>query len=92
VEQGNYRPISLNCIPGKVMEQVVLDVTSKQVEEKKFIGSSQHEFTKGKSYSANLVAFCGVMTDWVSERKAVNIVYLDFSEAFDAVSLKILIG
>jgi len=45
----NKRPVSLISIPGKLMEQLVLDVTSKQVEEKKVIRSSQHGFTKGNS-------------------------------------------
>ena len=30
----NYRPISLTSIPGKVMEQLSLEVISKHVEEK----------------------------------------------------------
>ena len=66
-DSGNYRPISLTSIPGKVMEQLILDVISKQVEEKKVIRSSQHGFSKGKPCLANLVAFCDVMTSWVVE-------------------------
>jgi len=36
-DPGNYRLVSLTSIPGKVMEQLILDVISKQVEEKKVI-------------------------------------------------------
>jgi len=32
------------------------------------------------------------MTGWVNEKRAVDIVYLDFSKAFDAVSDNILLG
>ena len=32
---GNYRPVSLTSIPGKVMQQLVLDAICRQLEEKK---------------------------------------------------------
>jgi len=37
-------------------------------------------------------AFCGGTTGWVDEGRAVNVVYLDFSKAFDAVSHSVLTG
>jgi len=72
------------------MEQLILDVIIKQVEEK-VIGISQHGFTKGKScLTSHLIAFCDGMTSWVGEGRAVDVVYLDFSKAFDTVSHNIL--
>jgi len=47
--------VSLTPVPGKVMEQLVLD--AKKLEEKKVIRSSQHGFIKGKSCLTNMVAF-----------------------------------
>ncbi|GAB0206374.1 mitochondrial enolase superfamily member 1 [Grus japonensis] len=88
-DPGNCRPVSLTSIPRKVMEQLILGVINKHVEEKKVIGSGQHGFTKGKSCLANLIAFYDGMTSWVDEGRAVDVVYLDFSKAFDTVSHKL---
>ncbi|GAB0204188.1 mitochondrial enolase superfamily member 1 [Grus japonensis] len=47
-DPGNYKPVSLASIPGKMMEQLILRVINKHVEEKKVTGSGQHGFAKGK--------------------------------------------
>ena len=91
-DPGNYRPVSLTSIPGKVMEQLFLEVINKQVEEKKVIRSKQHELTKGKSCLTNLIDFYDDMTGWIDEGRAVEVVYLDFSKAFDTLSRNILLG
>jgi len=86
-DTGNYRLVNLTSVPGKVMKQLILDVISKQVEEKKVIRSSQHGFPKGKSCSTKIIAFYDGVTGWVDEGRAGDIVYLDFSKAFDIVSI-----
>ncbi|XP_054074730.1 transcription factor ETV6 isoform X1 [Rissa tridactyla] len=90
-EPGNYRPVSLTSVPGKVMERLILDVISKHVEEQEVIGSGQHGFTKGKSCLTDLIAFSDVITGWLDEGRDVDVIYLDFSKAFDTVSHNILI-
>jgi len=87
-DPGNYRPVSLTSIPGKMMEQLILEVIIKQVEEKKVIRSSQHGFTKGKSCLTNLIAFYNGVTGWVEEGTAVDVVYLNFSKALCALVAK----
>jgi len=74
------------------MEQLILEVIIKQVEEKKVIRSSQRGFTNGESCLTNVITFYDGMTAWVDEGRAVDVVYLDFNKAFDTVSRNILIG
>ncbi|CAM5091239.1 unnamed protein product [Eretmochelys imbricata] len=72
------------------MEQVLKESILKHLEERKVIRNSQHGFTKGKSCLTNLIAFYDEITGSVDEGKAVNMLFLDFSKAFDTVSHSIL--
>jgi len=75
-----------------VIEQLILEVINKQVEEKKVIRSSQHGFTKGKSCLTNLIAFYDGMTGWVDGGRDVDVVYLEFSKALNTISHNIFLG
>ncbi|KAK4829731.1 hypothetical protein QYF61_006192 [Mycteria americana] len=47
-ELGNYRPVSLLSLHGKVMEHILLEAISKDVRDKKVTGRSQHGFSRGE--------------------------------------------
>ncbi|KAJ7416257.1 RNA-directed DNA polymerase from mobile element jockey-like protein [Willisornis vidua] len=78
-------PVSPTTIPGEVIEQLILDAIAKDVVEKKVIRSIQHESTQGKSCLMNVKASYDGMTSWVNEERVVDVVYLDFSKAFDSL-------
>ena len=55
------------------------------------ITKSQHGFLKNKSCQTNLISFFEKVTTLLDQGNAVDIVYLDFSKAFDKVPHDLLI-
>ncbi|GAB0204157.1 mitochondrial enolase superfamily member 1 [Grus japonensis] len=90
-DSGNYRPVSLTSVPGKVMEQIILSAIVWHIQDNQGIRPSQHGFMKGRSCLTNLISFYDKVTCLVNEEKAVDAVHLDISKAFDTISYSILL-
>ncbi|KAK4806957.1 hypothetical protein QYF61_027324 [Mycteria americana] len=85
-DPGNYRPVSLTSVQGKIMERFILSAFNRHVQANQGIRPSQHGFMKGRSCLTNLISFYDKVTRLVDEGKAVDVIYLNFSKAFDTVS------
>jgi len=73
------------------MEQSNLSALTGHVKDSQGIRPSQRGFKKGRSCLTNLISFYGQVTCLVDEEKAVDVFYLDFSNAFDTVPHSILL-
>ena len=89
---SNYRPVSLTSVPGKVMESLIKNTMMTFLTRRRLIGKSQHGFMPGKSCTTNLLEFLEVATQVVDDGNNMDVVYLDFSKAFDLVPRKRLLN
>ena len=84
-DPGNFRPISLTSQICKVLESIIKEKIVNHLDTYSLIHESQHGFTKGKSCLTILLSFLEDITKSVDDGKPVDVIYLDFSKAFDKV-------
>ena len=79
----NYRPVSLTCVPCKLLEHIVCSNIMAHLDEYKLLSDRQHAFRKGHSCETQLTT---VINDWakiLDNRRQVDTFILDFEKAFD---------
>lgn len=90
-DPGHYRPFSLTSMPCKIMEKIILGGIEKHLEDNTLISHSQHSFVWGKSNLSNLISLFDRITHLADLGKPIDVIFLDFSKAFDAASHSILL-
>ena len=81
---NNYRPVSLTCILCKLYEKFIRKHILSHVLD--LISDKQHGFTTGRSCLSNLLETIDNVFEFLSEGNCADILYFDFSKAFDSVS------
>ena len=87
---SNYRPVSLTCVPCKMLEHIVCTHFMAHLDEHKLLGERQHAFRKNRSCETQLIT---VINDWDKSSNAegqVDTFTLDFEKAFDTPPYELL--
>lgn len=89
LDVANYRPISKLCIVAKVLERIVYEQLYSALEHS--FSSAQHGFLKGRSVVSNLVILNETLTAAMDSGHQVDVVYTDYSKAFDRIRPDLLL-
>ena len=84
-DPGNYRPVSLTSVVGKVMERIIKQDLMDHLNKHKLITNNQHGFVKGRACVTNLLETMDFTTESMASNEWVDLLFLDFAKAFDKV-------
>ncbi|XP_073516627.1 uncharacterized protein [Phyllobates terribilis] len=90
-DPGNYRPVSLTSVVGKLFEGFLRDAIVEYLNDNNCLTQYQHGFMRDRSCQTNLIAFYEEVSSQLDRGESVDVVYLDFSKAFDTVPHKRLV-
>ena len=82
----NYRPISLTCLVMKLFERILKKELLLRTSH--LLDSRQHGFLNLKSCSTNMISFTDNVVLSINNTRTLStdVVYFDFSKAFDSVN------
>ena len=84
---SNYRPISLTSIACKGMKSIVRDALLLHLDNNNLINPDQHGFLTSHSTGSQLLECVYDWTDAAKWGSCTDVCYINFSHAFDSVSL-----
>ena len=83
---SNYRPVSLTCITYKNMENIICSQIGRHLDHNNILHLNQHGFRKGLSCETQLVDTIHELAYSINQKTQTDVIFLDFSKAFDKVS------
>lgn len=91
-DPGNYRPISLLPLIGKVFEKVLKNQLTDYLENNSILSVTQFGFRKGLSTSAAITSFTEFVYSGFEKKSMTATCLCDLSKAFDCVSHGLLVS
>ena len=86
----NYCPVSLTCVPCKLLEHIVCSNIMAHLDKYKLLSDRQHAFRKGHSCETQLTTVINKWAKILDNRGQVDTFILDFEKAFDTPSHELL--
>ena len=88
---SNYHPIYLTSILSIVIEKNIRKQVLTFLSHRGYLNSTQHGFRSGRSYLSALLDVYDNILHMINNKSTVDMIYLDFSKAFDKVDHGILL-
>ena len=85
----NYRPISLTSLVMKTFERIIKDEILLRTSD--MLDKRQHGFLSKKSCTTNMAGFSDSLALSLNDCMRTDVVYFDFSKAFDSVNHDLLL-
>jgi hypothetical protein len=85
-DSKNYRPISLTSVICRLLERIIHNQIVSHLLNNEIISPAQHGFMRRRSTQTQQIKFMDKITSHYDQNKQLEIIYLDFSKAFDKVS------
>ncbi|GMR53852.1 hypothetical protein PMAYCL1PPCAC_24050, partial [Pristionchus mayeri] len=89
---SSYRPISIISPAAKTMERLIKDHLNSHLSRFNILPSNQHGFRSGANVVTNLLTCHNDWTNSHSKKLITDVVYIDFTRAFDVVPYPKLIA
>jgi Reverse transcriptase (RNA-dependent DNA polymerase) len=88
----NYRPISLTSVVCKMFEHIITSNLATYLEQNNLFNKDQFGFRKNRSCELQLHRVCQDLAFILDNGEQADLIFLDFSKAFDKVSHRFLLS
>ena len=84
-QASNYRPISLTSLVVKILESIIHSELVTFLDGQGILNGEQHGFVNRKSCFTNLLSTFEEWTSALDQGFGIDVIFLDYSKAFDSV-------